>query len=426
MYFIAIVIIICGTALVSGSVSMDLHSDASFSNSFSSWPLIQARDGQHDSRKRAVRLCVGRAVCFAVLLLLIAVWRGGQRQPSVDEKHARSSSRMHLSLSVSSRPTSRSVTFGTLFAVPPPPTTSTTGMPADGEPAASNKPCLCHLVDVGLNNGDSLTRWPLRAVGLLKHLPGRAELREQLATCVFQARAERVCYTGVEPNKVFTPRLKGLERTLRSRQHNVTIYTETAVSLSDGMATLNIPVDCKGAICSSIVGRFDKEPPPHRSRRGPEPPALRAHKSQTVKTIGAAGFISSLRTAAPLVALKMCAAPSHTEGPWHPPHAQRHAWSLVCVCARGAAISRGKRCACHRPDTARAASNLPPPPARARRRQFGLFNNNSVLTAVCRAVTLLAVEWHPLKAPSESQPELTLQKIQGRLAKCGVALLPWK
>ena len=63
------------------------------------------------------------------------------------------------------------------------------------------------------------------------------------------------------------------------------------------------------------------------------------------------------------------------------------------------------------------------------RRQLGLFNDNSVLIAVCRAVTLLAVEWHPLKATSESQPELTLQKIrytQRRLAKCGVALLPGK
>jgi len=66
------------------SMSTHLHSDASFSNR----PLLHARDGQHDTRKRAVRLCVVVVwwMAIAELVFRLAVWRGGQRQPSVVEK----------------------------------------------------------------------------------------------------------------------------------------------------------------------------------------------------------------------------------------------------------------------------------------------------------------------------------------------------
>ena len=64
-------------------MSTHLHSDASFSNR----PLLHARDGQHDTRKRAVRLCVVVVwwMAIAELVFRLAVWRGGQRQPSVVE-----------------------------------------------------------------------------------------------------------------------------------------------------------------------------------------------------------------------------------------------------------------------------------------------------------------------------------------------------
>ena len=94
--------------------------------------------------------------------------------------------------------------------------------------------CSCVLLDVGLNNGDTLQRWHSTASpALLKDGYGNASAA--LARCAADARA---CFVGIEPNPRFTARLRAQERDLRARGVRAKIYTETALAMADGHATL--------------------------------------------------------------------------------------------------------------------------------------------------------------------------------------------
>ena len=52
------------------------------------------------------------------------------------------------------------------------------------------------------------------------------------------AADERACFIGIEPNPRFTERLRTQERALRANGVRAKIYTETALALTDGFATL--------------------------------------------------------------------------------------------------------------------------------------------------------------------------------------------
>ena len=94
--------------------------------------------------------------------------------------------------------------------------------------------CRCVLLDVGLNNGDTLRTWhTTAAAALLKD--GFTNASAALTRC---AADERACFIGIEPNPRFTERLRTQERALRASGVRAKIYTETALALTDGFATL--------------------------------------------------------------------------------------------------------------------------------------------------------------------------------------------
>lgn len=90
--------------------------------------------------------------------------------------------------------------------------------------------CDCVLVDVGLNNGDSLLSWPKAALASAQdHGEADAPVWRRLHSCMASSAA---CYYGFEANPDFSGRLEALEAQLREDGRPVRLFTETAFSTS--------------------------------------------------------------------------------------------------------------------------------------------------------------------------------------------------
>jgi len=89
--------------------------------------------------------------------------------------------------------------------------------------------CDCVLVDVGLNTGDTLTKWARRLYrGHGKKLTPYA--RERLRHCVAD---NSTCYYGFEANPAFDRQLHTMETSMLSQGLRVRLFTSTAFSWHD-------------------------------------------------------------------------------------------------------------------------------------------------------------------------------------------------
>ena len=95
--------------------------------------------------------------------------------------------------------------------------------------------CDCALVDVGLNNGDSLQQWPSTA---LARLQGRGVARGLLRCLDATAKSRTVCWYGLEANPAFDSSLNMLQGSLRAQGVRVKLFSSTALSIDGGGANL--------------------------------------------------------------------------------------------------------------------------------------------------------------------------------------------
>ena len=184
--------------------------------------------------------------------------------------------------------------------------------------------CQCIFVDVGLNNGDTLTSWPKVAVQAMGRAQPINDARDaypvlrhaEMASCLKPTNRHKACYFGFEANPSFTERLQALERQLRRAGVCVQLYTSTAFGTTNGHANLHVDSITKGSTGSTLdpqkpvvgprmipalkltnsTGRYGGATPEQRKEMEQAALHLSYSAVQQVATRDGAEFLHSLRS----------------------------------------------------------------------------------------------------------------------------------
>lgn len=162
--------------------------------------------------------------------------------------------------------------------------------------------CECTFVDMGLNNGDSLLRWPLALAGNRSwggHQAKTSRERmdnkrwEQMRRCLSMP-ADQVCYYGFEINPGFTRHLLARQARWREEGVRVHVFTETAVGLNDAGVQAHVePVETfsvESAYATSVISGLNKQA---------------KTKPVSVRSVDAAELIASLAAKTGFLAVKV-------------------------------------------------------------------------------------------------------------------------
>ena len=243
-----------------------------------------------------------------------------------------------------------------------------------------NCSCQCVLVDVGLNDGQTLTTWAQTAARWAAAAGDRRKEIGRLASCelhpIRTSRHKSICYAGFEANPAFTRQLEDLQRKLRHAGVCIELFTSTAFSTSDGHATFYVqPASLNlSAVGSTLDARKPVVTAGRRARLNLTGPL--EYEPHRVATRDAAAFLQSLPHSnatggGPFVALKL-----DVEG---------FEYTL-----------------------------LP-----------HLLNSSAAARALC-ALGAIAIEWHNgMILPSHAAMTAPLQ-AQLRQPPCSLVLVPWK
>ncbi len=108
----------------------------------------------------------------------------------------------------------------------------------DGDVAGHGCRCKCIFVDVGLNDGGTLVKWPH---GVARRRNVARSVAAELQSCLDPKHARGTCYIGIEPNPAYyAPRLRELEASLRALGTRAQILTNTSLAVEEGNATLYV------------------------------------------------------------------------------------------------------------------------------------------------------------------------------------------
>ena len=135
-------------------------------------------------------------------------------------------------------------------------TPATPGTPTCTPPDSIHAPhlgvcrCRCTLIDVGLNDGQSVREWA-RIAAEHSQMMVHSETRAQMRACVEDAST---CYYGFEANPVFTPMLSQLERQQRVNGTSMRLFTETAFNTRGGDVEFLVEPLGAGATGSTLSG----------------------------------------------------------------------------------------------------------------------------------------------------------------------------
>jgi len=165
--------------------------------------------------------------------------------------------------------------------------------------------CDCVLVDVGLNNGDSIHEWPKAAVANLKKYQHPWQLTRRMNEC---NNLSRVCVYGFEANPAFDHTLHSLEQQLQSSHVSVKFFTSTAFSThaenvqffaepaSSGTGQTISTLDPRMLLMSVTNGKWKRN----------ESAIVKDHYHKIqVAAVDAGSFLSELLGASGFIALKL-------------------------------------------------------------------------------------------------------------------------
>ena len=166
--------------------------------------------------------------------------------------------------------------------------------------------CRCVFVDIGLNDGASLMRWPSEALALLQKQSSSSSGAAARALRQCQRATAEACYIGIEPNPGFAAHLAELEASLLANGTRAKILRETALGVEDGSADLYV-ADNDGGVGSTLEAGKAHSFSTHGGRRwrSTGQTASSAYRNVTVRTLGAANFLRTLQAATPLVFVKL-------------------------------------------------------------------------------------------------------------------------
>lgn len=165
--------------------------------------------------------------------------------------------------------------------------------------------CDCVFIDVGANDGSTLTLWPQTASmltrmssgtirrdkkipGLRWHLNEFPELRGRLRNCLGNVSSS--CYYGFEGNFQFTAKLRKVQGDLRRRGYHAQFFTETLFAKTNGTERFHID-NTHYHLGSSIVVPSDN--------------ATVDNSSVITRSVDASRFLEGLQPFSRLVAMKV-------------------------------------------------------------------------------------------------------------------------
>lgn len=162
--------------------------------------------------------------------------------------------------------------------------------------------CACHCVflDIGLNDGDSLLKWPHDRL-----LQRQAAASQMVRECLDPLHAATTCFVGIEPNPTFTDRLRMLERRARARGVRVQVLTQTALALTDGHATLFVDEKDGGVGSTLEASKKQVNLVPGVGIRRYNHSVATVYPRESVRTLSAAPFLRSLLAASRFVGVKL-------------------------------------------------------------------------------------------------------------------------
>ena len=179
--------------------------------------------------------------------------------------------------------------------------------------------CPCTLIDVGLNNGESLLKWAPEAIaysapgGTFANLPSIVDdaawpaRRSKLQQCIDD---KNTCYYGFEANPSFDETLDAIERTLRDAGRPVKLFTRTAFNINDQPAEFLVePPHSRSGNTGSTL---EKDKGSHfidksgQWRHNNNKTVLDAgYQKRKVASVNASAFLSDVIASSGFVAVKM-------------------------------------------------------------------------------------------------------------------------
>jgi len=169
--------------------------------------------------------------------------------------------------------------------------------------------CACVIVDIGLNNGDSLLQWAPEALSLASGDASWPARREQLSQCI--ADNATTCYYGFEANPVFDKQLKELEGRLRAEERRVKLFTSTAFNVhSDPTEFLVEPRSSRSGNTGSTLEKekrfaFIDRSGMWRQNVHKNVSVTERYRTVHVPSIDAAEFLADLTASSDFIALKL-------------------------------------------------------------------------------------------------------------------------
>ena len=175
--------------------------------------------------------------------------------------------------------------------------------------------CSCVIVDVGLNNGDSLLTWAPEAVSYevdsheAKGIDAWPERRERLRQCM---QDNSTCYYGFEANPIFDEQLGALQTRLRSWGRPVKLFTSTAFNVHDQPAEFLAEPKAKyGSRSGNVGSTLEKDKSMvfvDKSgvwRHNHNHTVKERYEKRIVKSSNASAFLSQLAANTDFIALKL-------------------------------------------------------------------------------------------------------------------------
>ena len=176
--------------------------------------------------------------------------------------------------------------------------------------------CACAFVDVGLNDGGTLTTWPKTAHRLLSAVDegtlvdnprnggymavwqrmfveaakwpsrrGAGATAAELSRCL--NHTSDTCYSGFEPSPGWEAHLRNAERHLKAQRRRVQIHTTTAFSTQNGFASFVSGEGCNDPRTCRSTGSFIE---PEGGGRGEHARLTRTRNRTRIATVDGAEY----------------------------------------------------------------------------------------------------------------------------------------